>query len=100
MFDYTPEWARFVAKALEYGVGEGAIRIAAVLCREEDLCSHHVREALCHPDGDVMTVLQLVWMAEAILERHGIKQIHWLTKSEAAKGSLEWVGLQTKGAIH
>ena len=35
VFDYTPEWARFIAKALEYGVVEGAIRIAAVLCREE-----------------------------------------------------------------
>ena len=44
VLDYTPEWARFIAKALEYGVSEGAIRIAAVLCREEDLCSAHVRE--------------------------------------------------------
>ena len=99
VFDYTPEWARFIAKALEYGVGEGPIRIAAVLCREEDLCSHHVREALCHPDGDVMTVLQIVWMAEAILEQHNIRQIHWLTKSEAAKNSLQRVGLQIKGVM-
>ena len=67
VLDYTPGWARFIAKALEYGVSEGAIRIAAVLRREEDLCSAHVREALSHVDGDVMTVLHLVWMAEGIL---------------------------------
>ena len=81
-------------------MAEGAIRIAAVLCREEDLCSPHVREALCHPDGDVMTVLQLVWMAEAILKEHNIREIHWLTKHAAAKQSLERVGLQPKGVMH
>ena len=65
VLDYTPEWARFIAKALEYGVSEGAIRIAAVLCREEDLCTPHVRESLSHVDGDVMTVLHLVgWLKE------------------------------------
>ena len=91
VLDYTPEWARFLAKALEYGVSEGAIRIAAVLCREEDLCTAHVRDAFSHVDGDVMTVLHLVWMAEGILERYGINiaQVHWLSKHDAAKATLE-----------
>ena len=99
VLDYTPEWARFIAKALEYGVSEGAIRIAAVLCREEDLCSAHVRESLSHVDGDVMTILQLVWMAEGILERFGIKKIHWLSNHDAAKATLERAGLQVKGVM-
>ena len=99
VLDYTPEWARFIAKALEYGVSR-AIRIAAVLCRDEDLCTAHVRESLSHVDGgDVLTILQLVWMAEGILERFGIKKIHWLSKHDAAKATLERAGLQVKGVM-
>ena len=46
-----------------------------------------------------MTVLHLVWMAEAILEKYNIRQIHWLTKHEAARASLEQAGLQVKGVM-
>ena len=41
-----------------------------------------------------MTVLHLVWMAEAILEKYGITQIQWLSRHNAAKVSLERAGLQ------
>ena len=74
---------------------EGAIRIATVLCREEDICSSHVREALCHPDG----VLQIVWMAEAILKEHNVTEIHWLAKNRKAVQALERSGLQRKGVM-
>ena len=50
-------------------------------------------------DGDVMTVLHLVWMAEGILERFGITNIHRLSKHNAAKATLEWAGLQVKGVM-
>ena len=99
VLDYTPEWARFIAKALEYGVSEGAIRIAAVLCREEDLCTPHVRESLSHVDGDVMTVLHLVWLAEGILKRFHITRIQALSNHDAAKATLERAGLQVKGVM-
>ena len=99
VLDYTPEWARFIAKALEYGVSEGAIRIAAVLCREEDLCTPHVRESLSHVDGDVMTVLHLVWLAEGILRRYRITRIQALSNHDAAKATLERAGLQVKGVM-
>ena len=99
VLDYTPEWARFIAKALEYGVSEGAIRIAAVLCREEDMCTSHVRESLSHVDGDVMTILHLVWLAEGILKRYHIKRIQALTNHDAAKATLERAGLQVKGVM-
>ena len=99
VLDYTPEWARFIAKALEYGVSEGAIRIAAVLCREEDICTSHVRESLSHVDGDVMTVLHLVWLAEGILKKFYIKRIQALSNHDAAKATLERAGLQVKGVM-
>ena len=99
VFDYTPEWARFIAKALEYGAVEGAIRIAAVLCREEDIYSSQVRDAFCHPDGDVMTVLQIVWMAKGILKERNVTEIHRLAKNKRAEQALEKAGLQPRGVM-
>ena len=42
VLDYTPEWARFFTKALEYGVSEGAIRIAGrpMSGRRSMLCTY------------------------------------------------------------
>ena len=39
-FDFVPEWGRFLAKAAEYGVLEGATKIAAVLSREDSYACH------------------------------------------------------------
>ena len=38
-FDFSPEWARTLAKAREYGVLEGAVKVTAVLSREDELCT-------------------------------------------------------------
>ena len=57
-FNFSPEWARTLAKAREYGVLEGAIKVAAVLCREDELCTMQTMDRYNHPDGDIMSLLQ------------------------------------------
>ena len=58
-FDFSPEWARTLAKAREYGVLEGAVKVAAVLSREDELCTMNTNfhlDRYNHPDGDIMSI--------------------------------------------
>ena len=55
--DFSPEWGRFLAKVAEHGVLEGAIKFAAVLSREESLCTMQALEVYTHLDGDIMLLL-------------------------------------------
>ena len=74
VFDYTPEWARFIAKAL-YGVVEGAIRIAAVLCMSERPFVGKNKGAGLQPKG----VMQVIQYFEQIKEG--------LTQSDLPRGT-------------
>ena len=49
-----------------------------------------------HPDGDIMTVLQIVWMAESIFKEHHVFVIQHLAKNKRAERALEDVGLQPR----
>ena len=57
-FDFSPEWARALAKAREHGILEGAINIAAVLSREAESCTMQTM------DGDIMSLLQSINVRE------------------------------------
>ena len=63
-FDFSPEWARTLAKAREYGVLEGAVKVAAVLSREDELCTMSTLDRYNHPDGDIMSLLQAIDLVE------------------------------------
>ena len=49
-FDFSPEWGRFLGKAAEYGVVQDAVKVAAVLSREDELCTMQVFGSV-HPPG-------------------------------------------------
>ena len=100
VLDYTPEWARFIAK----GIGVWSVRREPSELRRcsvvKKICARHMFVSLFPMwDGDVMTVLHLVWMAEGILKRYHIKRIQALTNHDAAKATLERAGLQVKGVM-
>ena len=74
-FDFSPEWARTLAKAREYGVLEGAVKVAAVLSREDELCTMNTLDRYNHPDGDIMSLLQAIDLVEGILNYCGVTDI-------------------------
>ena len=74
-FDFSPEWARTLAKAREYGVLEGAIKVATVLSREDELCTMQTMDRYNHPDGDIMSLLQSIDLVEGILKTHYVTEV-------------------------
>ena len=74
-FDFSPEWGRFLGKASECGVVGGAVKVAAVLFREDELCTVQVLGVFNHPDGEIMSLLQILDLIESILCDYGVTQI-------------------------
>ena len=64
-----------MAKAREYGVLEGAVKVAAVLSREDELCTMNTMDRYNHPDGDIMSLLQAIDLVEGILKTFGVTDI-------------------------
>ena len=95
-FDFSPEWARTLAKAREHGILEGAIKIAAVLSREDELCTVQTLDRHNHPDGDVMSLLQSIELVEGILKTHRGSHVRDLPWNESAVSALEYAGFKPR----
>ena len=95
-FDFSPEWARTLAKAREYGVLEGAVKVAAVLSREDELCTMNTLDRYNHPDGDIMSLLQAIDLVEGILNYCGVTDIRDLPWKGRAVNTLEAAGFKYK----
>ena len=95
-FDFSPEWARTLAKAREYGVLEGAVKVAAVLSREDELCTMNTMDRYNHPDGDIMSLLQTIDLVEGILKTYGVVDIRDLPWKGPAIGALGSAGFKYK----
>ena len=95
-FDFSPEWARTLAKAREYGVLEGAVKVAAVLSREDELCTMNTLDRYNHPDGDIMSLLQAIDLVEGILNTCWVTDIRDLPWKGRAVSALEAAGFKYK----
>ena len=95
-FDFSPEWARTLAKAREYGVLEGAVKVAAVLSREDELCTMQTLDRHNHPDGDIMSLLQSIDLVEGILKTHAVTDIRDLPWTGRAGSALENAGFRPR----
>ena len=95
-FDFSPEWARTLAKAREYGVLEGAVKVAAVLSREDELCTMNTLDRYNHPDGDIMSLLQAIDLVEGILKHFDVRDIRDLPWKGSAIGALGTAGFKYK----
>ena len=95
-FDFSPEWARTMAKAREYSILEGAVKIAAVLSREDELCTMQTLDRYNHPDGDMMSLLQAIELVEGILQKHGATDLKLLPWNKNAVMALERAGFKPR----
>ena len=95
-FDFSPEWARTLAKAREYGVLEGAVKVAAVLSREDELRTMNTLDRYNHPDGDIMSLLQAIDLVEGILNTRWVADIRDLPWKGRAISALEAAGFKHK----
>ena len=95
-FDFSPEWARTLAKAREHGILEGTIKVAAVLSREDELCTMQTMDRYNHPDGDVMSLLQSIELVEGILKTHRVTHVRDLPWNESAVSALEYAGFKPR----
>ena len=98
-FDFNPKWGRFLAKAAEYGVLKGAIKIAAVLSREDSFCTMQVFEVYNHPDRILMSLLQALDFIEPILNSYRVEVIHRLPKVESTLKALRSAGFEIRSVI-
>ena len=58
-----------------------------------------VMENYNHPDGDLMSLLQVVELAETILKDHNVTAIRFLPKNAYAMRALEHAGLQPRSVM-
>ena len=79
---------------MDYGVLEGAVKVAAVLSREDELCTMNTLDRYNHPDGDIMSLLQAIDLVEGILNTFGVTDIRDLPWKGRAVSALEAAGFK------